>query len=175
MIQEDLNTYCTYRLINQRVETVFMSPLPSECPRSTMSDTEPRDQRPTPPSEPRVPVRQESPGIPVSDREQARLADLQRCIDSMRKVAGDLEARVVDLECSMGRIGAAFGQMAGLHEMVTGGSSRGRGGGYHTDRGNGGRRDFYNRQDPPQNRGEHVQPPFGNGGGFGGRGRARRS
>ncbi len=143
-----------------------------------MSDTENSDPRPTAPSEPRVPARHErekSPGTGPSAREQARLADLQRCIDSMRKVAGDLEARVVDLECSMGRIGAAFGQMSGLHEMVTGGSSRGRGGGYHTDRGNGGRRDFYNRQDPPQNRGEHVPPPFGNGGGFGGRGRARRS
>ena len=143
-----------------------------------MSDTESHDQRPTPPCEPRAPVRQESPGIPVSSREQARLADLQRCIDSMRKVAGDMDARLADLECSVGRIHAAFGQMSGLHEMVTGRATRGGGGqgGYHTDRGNGGRRDLYNRQDggPQQGGREHVSPPFGNGGGFGGRGRARR-
>lgn len=143
-------------------------------PCTTMSDTESRDQHPTPPGEPRVvvAVRQGSPGIPVSAREQARLADLQRCIDSMRKVAGDLEARVVDLECSVGRIKSAFGHMSGLHDVVIGGASRGRGGGYQTDRGNEGRRDFYNRQDPPR---ERVSPPFGNGGGFGGRGRARRA
>ena len=148
-----------------------------------MSDTEARDQRPTAPSEPRVPVRQEQahPGqrggshdTARRDSEQARLADLQRCIDSMRRVAGDLEARVADLECSMGRVGSAFGQMAGLHEMVVAGASRGRGAGYHTDRGGGGRRDFYNRQDPPHHRGDHAPPPFAERGEGGGRGRARR-
>ena len=159
------------------------------CPASEqcMSDTETREpqrasRHATPPDEPahgpRGPARSEprETAEPVSAREQARLADLQRCIDQMRKVAGDLETRVVDLECSVGRIGSAFGQMAGLHEVVTGGASRGpgRGGGY-VDRGGGGggRRDFYNRQDPP--RGEHAQSPFSNGGPFNGRGRGRRA
>ena len=147
-----------------------------------MSDTENREQQrasrhATPSDEsghgPRCPVRSEprEPAEPVSAREQARLADLQRCIDSMRKVAGDLDARVVDLECSIGRIRSAFGQMSGLHDVVMGGASRGRGGGYVDRGGGGGRRDFYNRQDPP--RGEHAQPPFSNGGPFNGRGRGR--
>ena len=95
----------------------------------------------------------------------------------MRKGLGDLDARVADLECAVGRIGSAFGQMSGLHDTVAGGASRGRGiaGGYHAERVGGGnnRRDFYNRQDPPRG-GEHAPPPFGNGGSFGGRGRARR-
>jgi hypothetical protein len=143
-----------------------------------MSDTEPREQRSrTPISDPPAHrpfarSERESSEPLVSAREQARLADLQRCIDSMRKVAGDLEARVVDLECSVGRIGSAFGQMAGLHDMVIGGVSRGRNGGGYVERPPGARRDFYNRQDPP--RGEHVPPPFGNGGNFNGRGRGRR-
>jgi hypothetical protein len=154
-----------------------------------MSDTESREQQrasrhATPPDEPGNGPRcahaarsePRSPAEPVSAREQARLADLQRCIDSMRKVAGDLDARVADLECSVGRIGSAFGQMAGLHDVVMGGASRGRSGGY-VDRGGGGvgRRDFYNRQDPP--RGDHrdAQPPFSNGGAFNGRGRGRRA
>ena len=146
---------------------------------ASMSDTEPREQRPrhsTPPLEAPVNNRaftRESSEPLMSSREQARLADLQRCIDSMRKVAGDLEARVVDLECSVGRIGSAFGQMAGLHETVMGGASRSRGcGGYNNaDRGRGGGRDHYNRADPPRNCGEHAPPPFGNGGHFAGRGR----
>jgi hypothetical protein len=145
-----------------------------------MSDTETREQRPrhsTPPGEPvchRPFVRESSEPLAAS-REQARLADLQRCIDSMRKTVGDLDARVVDLECSVSRIGAAFGQMAGLHEMVQGGASRNRGGGGYNnaDRGRGGR-DHYNRAEPPRNGGEHVSPPFGNGGHFAGRGRGRR-
>jgi hypothetical protein len=145
-----------------------------------MSDTEPREQRArhsTPPGEPAVhrPFVRESSEPLASSREQTRLADLQRCIDAMRKVASDLDARVSDLECSVGRIGAAFGQMAGLHEMVQGGTSRSRyGGGFNNaDRGRGGR-DHYNRADPPRNGGDHVPPPFGNGGYFAGRGRGRR-
>ena len=178
MIGQYLNTFCTGRFIDQRFATVFMPHSHPSVPGSTMSDTESRDQRSTPPSEPRPPARQEAYDSPVSAREQARLADLQRCIESMKKVAGVLEARVTDLECSVGRIGSAFGQMAGLHDIVVGGSSRGRGGGYQTDRGGGGgRRDFYNRHDPPHNHreSEHAPPPFGGGGGFGGRGRARRA
>lgn len=154
-----------------------------------MSDTEAREQCPrhtTPPSGEsavhRVFVRseRESSESTLSLRDQARMVDLQRCIDSMRKANSDLEARVVDLECSVGRIGSAFGQMAGLHDVVAGGASRGRGGNY-VDRGSGGngRRDFYNRSDPPRGGGEQGvhPPPFGNGqgGNFGGgRGRGRR-
>jgi hypothetical protein len=151
-----------------------------------MSDTEPREQCPrhtTPPSiestNHRCLSRQDRDAS-ESLREQARIVDLQRCIDSMRKANSDLEARVVDLECSVGRIGSAFGQLSGLHDVVTGGASRGRGGNF-SDRGSGGngRRDFYNRSDPPRGGGEHGvhQPPFGNcpGGNFGGgRGWGRR-
>ena len=146
---------------------------------AAMSDTETREQRPrhsTPPLETvinRTFTRESSEPL-VSSREQARLADLQRCIDSMRKTVGDLDARVVDLECSVGRIGSAFGQMAGLHETVLGGASRSRGGGYNADRGRGGGRDHYNRADPPRHGGDHISPPFGNGGHFAGRGRGRR-
>ena len=140
-----------------------------------MSDTESREQHSrhsTPPAEPharRPPARPEreqvDPGV------SSRLADLQRCIDMMHKTNAELETRVVDLECSVSRIGSAFGQMAGLHSFVTGGVSRGRGVGY-AERGSGGQRDFYNRQDPP--RGEHAPPSFGNGGPFNGRGRGGR-
>jgi len=134
--------------------------------RALMSDIEHREQRAghsTPPTE------------AGAGREQLRLADMQRCIESMRKIAGDLEARVADLECSVGRIGAAFGQMAGLHEVVSGGASRSRGGGGYSnaDRGRGGR-DHYNRADPTRIGGDYAPPPFGNGGHFAGRGRGRR-
>ena len=113
-----------------------------------MSDTETR----------RRPERESSEPV-VS----AQYVEMQRCIESMRKVAGDLDARVADLESSVGRIGSAFGQMAGLHGLVVGGASRVRPGGAQ--------RDVYNRQDPP--RGDHVPSAFGYGGDFHGRGRGR--
>ena len=140
-----------------------------------MSDVESREQHSTPRDEstPRRAIarseRESSESTAGASREQARLADIQRCIDQMRRTAGELEARVVDLECSVGRIGSAFGQMAGLHDVVMGGASRSRNGGFAE---RGGRRDFSSRPDPP--RGGHGPPSFGNGGDFGGRGRGRR-
>ncbi len=102
-----------------------------------------------------------------------RLADIQRSIDSMRRTAGALEARIVDLECSVGRIHSAFGQMADLHGLVVGASSRSAAG--HAERGGRGGmgarrgRDDYNRAGPRN--GEHTPPgQFGNSFG-GGRGR----
>jgi hypothetical protein len=137
-----------------------------------MSDAESREQNSTPRDEStprRVIARSEREPSEPALREQARLADMQRCIDTMRRTTGDLEARLVDLECSVGRIGSAFEQMAALHSVVMGGASRGRGGGY-VERG--GRRDFSSRPEPPRN--GHGPPSFGGGGDFGGRGRGRR-
>ena len=138
-----------------------------------MSDAESREQ-PRGETTPRHIIarseREHSEPAAGASREQARIADMQRCIDSMRRTAGDLEARVADLECSVGRIGSAFGQMAGLHDVVNGGASRPSRNGGFSERG--GRRDFSSRSEPF--RGGHGPPSFGNGGDFGGRGRGRR-